>query len=125
MANPGISKVIDKIIGKRKEIKVEEKETKEVRETSTAMPTPASKIYLKALPLHSLEDLERIKNEIKSGNILIIKVEPLSESNVEDIKHAIGELSEFVKSMGGDIARLGEERIVITPPTVQIWREKS
>ncbi|MBS7606942.1 cell division protein SepF [Candidatus Bathyarchaeota archaeon] len=123
MANPGISKVIDKIIGKRREkkeeIKVEEKE-----EAPTVTLTSTSKIYLKALPLHSPGDLEKIKSEIKAGNILIIKIEPSPESDVEDIKRAIGELSEFAESMGCDIARLGEERIVVTPPTVQIWKEK-
>jgi len=25
--------------------------------------------------------------------------------------------------MGGDMARLGEDRIVLTPPGVRIWRE--
>lgn len=123
MTNPGISKVIDRIIGKRRERKEETKV--EEKETPTAAPPGTSKIYLKALPLHSLGDLERIKGEIKAGNILIIKIEPSPESNVEDIKRAIGELSEFAESMGCDIARLGEERIVITPPTVQIWKEKS
>lgn len=122
MTNPGISKVIDKIIGKRRE-KREEMKVEE-RETPTVAQPTTSKIYLKALPFHSPGDLERIKNEIKAGNILIIKIEPSPESNVEDIKRAIGELSEFAESMGCDIARLGEERIVITPPTVQIWKEK-
>lgn len=123
MANPGISKVIDKIIGKRKEKREETKV--EGKEAPTVTLPTTSKIYLKALPLHSPGDLEKIKNEIKAGNILIIKIEPLPESDVEDIKRAIGELSEFAESMGCDIARLGEERIVVTPPTVQIWKEKS
>jgi hypothetical protein len=29
-----------------------------------------------------------------------------------------------MKSIQGDIARLGEERIVVTPPTVKVWRER-
>jgi hypothetical protein len=29
----------------------------------------------------------------------------------------------FAESIGGDIARLGEERIVICPANVKIWRE--
>jgi SepF-like predicted cell division protein (DUF552 family) len=27
-----------------------------------------------------------------------------------------------VQASGGDIARLGEERVVITPPNVKIWK---
>jgi SepF-like predicted cell division protein (DUF552 family) len=83
-----------------------------------------SKIYLKAMPLRKLEDLDEIKNEIKSGNILIIKVSPLADKSVEDIKTAVNELCKFAEEVTGDIARLGEERIVVTPAGVRIWREK-
>jgi SepF-like predicted cell division protein (DUF552 family) len=127
LANSDPGKILDKIIGKgkrREAEKVEKREEKEAVETSIT-PSPTSKIYLKALPLHSLDDLEKIKNEVKSGNILIVRVGPLAEKSIDDVKRAINELSEFVKTMGGDIARLGEERIVLTPPNIQIWREKA
>ncbi len=88
-------------------------------------PFATGKIYLKALALHSPEDVERIKDEIRSGNIVIIRIGPLVEKSAEDAKRVVNELSEFVASVGGDIARLGEERIILTPPNIQIWREKS
>jgi len=80
---------------------------------------------LKALPLRALDDVEFIKDELKSGNILILRVTPLAKKNVEDVKKAVNELYEFTKSIGGDIARLGEERVVIVPSFVTIWREKT
>jgi SepF-like predicted cell division protein (DUF552 family) len=82
------------------------------------------KAYLKALPLRSLDDIEVIKDELKSGNILILRVTPLARKSVEDVKKAVNELYEFTSSIGGDIARLGEERVVIVPNSVIIWREK-
>ncbi len=81
--------------------------------------------YLKAMPLRKLSDLDRIKGEIDSGNILIIKVTPLANKSIDDIRKAINELCNFVKTVNGDIARLGEERIVITPSNIRIWREKT
>lgn len=84
-----------------------------------------SKIYLKAMPLRKLADLDEIKSEVKSGNILIIKVSPLANKSVEDIKTAVNELCSFAEAVAGDIARLGEERIVVTPSGVRIWREKA
>ncbi|MBS7634629.1 cell division protein SepF [Candidatus Bathyarchaeota archaeon] len=128
MTNPNLGRVLEKIIGKKKEEKPEAEvgEAGEKREEAVmATPKAAGKIYLKALSLHSIDDLERIKNEVKSGNILIIKVEPLAEKSIDDVKRAVGELSEFAESIGGDIARLGEERIVLTPPSIQILKEKT
>ena len=83
------------------------------------------KAYLKALPLRTLNDVKVIKRELKSGNILILRVTPLARKSVEDVKKAVNELYEFTKSIGGDIARLGEERVVIVPSFITIWREKT
>jgi len=84
-----------------------------------------NQIYVKALKLRSLEDLDRIKAELKSGNILIVRFTPLAEKSVEDVKVAINELQDFVIGIKGDIARLGEDRIVVTPEQIKIWREKT
>ena len=83
-----------------------------------------AKMYLKAMPLRELSDLENIKKDIKDGNILILRVTPLASKSIEDVKKAVNELFEFTESIGGDIARLGEERVVICPKNVRIWREK-
>lgn len=93
-------------------------------EESVYAPPTTGRIYLKALALRSSEDVERIKDEIKSGNIVIVSIGPLVEKSAEDAKRVINELSDFVASMKGDIARLGEERIILTPPGIHIWREK-
>ena len=95
----------------------------------TAVPLSADKevldkIYLKAMPLRDLSDLEEIKNEVKNGNVLILRITPLASKSIEDVKRAVNELSEFVESISGDIARLGEERVVVCPPNIRIWREK-
>ena len=83
-----------------------------------------NKTYLKALPLKELSDLENIKNEVKNGNIVILRVTPLATKSIEEVKSAVNELYEFTESVGGDIARLGEERVVICPKNIKIWREK-
>ena len=92
--------------------------------TTQAKSTIADKIYLKAFPLRKLSDVDLVKQEVNSGNIMILKISPLASKSVEDVKRAVNELYEFTQTTGGDIARLGEERVVITPSSVRIWREK-
>lgn len=84
-----------------------------------------SKTYLKAMPLREITDIENIQNEVKNGNIIILRVTPLASKSIEDVKTAVNELYQFAESTGGDIARLGEERVVICPKNIRIWREKS
>ena len=81
-----------------------------------------SEIYVKAIPLKSYEDVDIIKSEVRAGNIVITNLSPLAKNNIEDVKRAINELNEYASSISGDIARLGEERVLLTPKTVKIWR---
>ncbi|MDH5794619.1 MAG: cell division protein SepF [Candidatus Bathyarchaeota archaeon] len=117
-------------MGKIKKEEEIAEETQPIASGASTVPTGrrasaiSPKVYLKALSLHSLGELDGIKSEVKSGNILIIRVGPLAEKSVDDVKRAVGELSEFTEQIGGDIARLGEERIVLTPSFVRVWREK-
>ena len=78
--------------------------------------------YIKAIPLRAYEDVDLIKSEVRSGNVVITNVSPLAKSNIEDVKRAINELNEYAALIQGDIARLGEERVILTPRTIQIWR---
>jgi SepF-like predicted cell division protein (DUF552 family) len=84
-----------------------------------------NKTYLKAMPLKELTDIDNVKNEVKNGNIIILRVTPLANKSIDDVKSVVNQLSEFAESVGGDIARLGEERVVICPKNIRIWREKA
>jgi uncharacterized protein len=79
-------------------------------------------IYLKAITLRDISDLNIIKEDARKQIILIIRVTPLAQKDTDNLRKAIEDLYNYVKSAGGDIARLGEERVVITPPSVKIWK---
>ena len=104
----------------------------QTQEVLTPAPTqkaevtePLSKTYLKAMPLKDLADIENVEEQVKNGNIIILKVTPLATKSIDDVKNAVNQLYEFAESIGGDIARLGEERVVICPKNIRIWREKT
>jgi SepF-like predicted cell division protein (DUF552 family) len=119
-----LGEALGKVFGRGK--KETESSTVAEGEKSAAAPVAApEKVYLKALPLRDLEDVEMIKQEVKLGNVLILKVSPLARKSIDDVKTAVSLLMDFTQSVGGDIARLGEERVVITPAFIRIWREKA
>ena len=86
-----------------------------------AMSSP----YVRAMPLSNLKDLDMIERVSSAGNVVIIKITPIAKRSVQETKVAINQLSAFAKRVGGDIARLGEERVVLTPPGIGIWRERN
>jgi len=110
---------------KPKKEEQQEQEEKPVLATPAENSEPQVKTYLKAMPLRELADLETVKSEVKNGNIIILRITPLASKSIEDVKQAVNQLYEFAESVKGDIARLGEERVVICPGKIRIWREKA
>lgn len=92
--------------------------TQEENETET-------RTYLKAMPLRELADLETVENEVRNGNIVILRITPLARKNIEQVKQAVDQLYSFAESIKGDIARLGEERVVVCPEKIRVWRERA
>jgi SepF-like predicted cell division protein (DUF552 family) len=86
------------------------------------MEGKSKEILLKALALRSVEDIAKIQEDVTNKTIVILKVTPLAQKSLDELKSSVEQLYEFATSVGGDIARLGDERVVITPPGVKIWR---
>ena len=82
----------------------------------------SQEILLKALALRSVEDIPKIQEDVTNKTIVILKVTPLAQKSLDELKSSVEQLYEFATAVGGDIARLGDERVVITPPGVKIWR---
>ena len=86
------------------------------------MQSHEPQVYLKAITLRDPVEVQLIKEDLKKQMIVIIRVTPLAQKSVDELRRVIDDLYKFVQSAGGDIARLGEERVVITPSRVKIWR---
>jgi len=78
--------------------------------------------YLKAITIRDPSDLHSIKEDIKKNMILILRVTPLAQKDVEQLRKVVEELYSIAKNAGADIARLGEERIIVAPSGVKIWK---
>ncbi len=86
------------------------------------MQKQQSPTFLKAITIRDPSDLHTIKEDIKKEMVLILRVTPLAQKDVDKLRKVVEELYTIAKNSNADIARLGEERIIITPPGVKIWK---
>ncbi len=86
------------------------------------MQTQKMPTYLKAITLRDYSDIHTVKEDIKKGMILVLRVTPLAQKNVDELRKVVEEIYNIAKNNDADIARLGEERIIVTPSGVKIWR---
>ncbi len=63
---------------------------------------------------------DRITKKLREGNIVIVKVKELKDSNLDELKHAVSKMRTVCSSMQGDIVGIGDEWILLTPPTARI-----
>ena len=85
------------------------------------MQKQANPTYLKAITIRDPSDIHTFKEDIKKGMILILRVTPLAQKDVEKLRKVVEDLYVIARDSNADIARLGEERIVVTPPRIKIW----
>ncbi|HUU47975.1 MAG TPA: cell division protein SepF [Nitrosopumilaceae archaeon] len=78
--------------------------------------------YLKAITIRDVSDVHSIKEDIKKGMILILRVTPLAQKDVDQLRKVVEDLYSIAKTSNADIARLGEERIIVAPSGIKIWK---
>jgi len=80
--------------------------------------------FVKPITLNEDADLQKVIHEVKAGNIILLNIDTLSKRNVHKLKEYITQLKSVVNEIDGDIARISQERVLITPSKVKIVKKK-
>ena len=83
----------------------------------------AADFYVKPVALESEADIKVIIEELKHRNIILLNVSPLSR-NANKLKQIVNQLKEYVSKTNGDIARIDNEKILLTPSKVKIVKHR-
>ncbi len=81
--------------------------------------------FVKPLTLNRNEDAQLVINEAKSGNIVLLNIADLSKRNAIKLKELITDIKSNVVAMNGDMARISQDRILITPSKVKIVKRRN
>lgn len=69
-----------------------------------------------------LVNVDKLLRKVKEGNIVIVKIKELKEANIQELKYAINKMRNICENIGGDIAGVGDEWLILTPNTARIER---
>ncbi len=83
-----------------------------------------AKMYVKSIQLATEKDVDRVISELQKGNIILLNVSPMASRNVALVKSSVNRIKEWVIENGGDIARITEYHIIVTPPGVKILKRR-
>lgn len=79
--------------------------------------------FVKPIALESESDVTVVENELSKGNIILLNFSAMSKQQTR-LKNAIGELRAYAAKINGDVARIGDETLIITPEGIKIIKKK-
>jgi len=91
-------------------------------ETKTS-DTSSATMHIAVGEIQRYEDIKEISNYVYGGNVLILDFSPISDEEVI-LKRITNELKKMAKDIGGDIAGIGNNLMIISPSGVKVDRRK-
>jgi SepF-like predicted cell division protein (DUF552 family) len=119
----GILQNLSTALGLKKDMDVEEYMDTVELENVDLLHEPAD-FYVKPVALEGEGDIKIIQDELRAKNIILLNITPLMRQQ-NKLKATIGELKVFVSKINGDIARIDNEKLLITPAKVKIVKKKA
>jgi len=115
---------MDKLLNKSKGEDVDIEEFLNNLDVSEEEMYDSADAYVKPIILKADTDLKMVAKELKGGNIVLLNVTDLVKRNPLRLKEQIGKLKRFVDDIDGDIARISEEQVLLTPTKIKIVKRK-
>jgi SepF-like predicted cell division protein (DUF552 family) len=81
------------------------------------------KLSIQVERMNTYEDSDRIQRKVREGLILLVKIKNLREKDMNELKRAIARVRKTCIAMDGDIAGIGNDWIIVTPPKARVHRE--
>ncbi len=113
---------LGKALGVNKELDIEEYMQSAEMSNVDMLNEPAD-FYIKPIALQQESDIALIENELKKKNIILLNIFELSK-RPNTLKNMINSLKEYVNKIDGDIARIDEQKLLLTPKKVKIIKSK-
>ncbi len=81
------------------------------------------KMYIKTAEVTGLYDVPELKKEIYAGNILILDIS-VAKQDKGLLEKVVKDLKMVAFDVGGDIAGIGSDQVIVAPARIKIERKK-
>ncbi|MDY6776479.1 MAG: cell division protein SepF [Candidatus Nanohaloarchaea archaeon] len=101
---------------------VESFDEDEYVELDEATEDSSKGVRIRVHTLNEYGDVEPVQDMIRDGDIVWVKIGPLREKDMTDLKRAIDRIKKTVRSVDGDVAGIDEDWLIATPSYAHIHR---
>ncbi len=81
------------------------------------------KFMIRVETLSDFADTNIIQEYVRKGDIVWVRIAPLKEKDMTELKRAVDRMRKTCIAINGDVAGIDEDYLVLTPPGVSIHRK--
>ncbi|MEM4255249.1 MAG: cell division protein SepF [Candidatus Norongarragalinales archaeon] len=118
----GVFDGLTKALGIKREMNLDEFMTAAEAEEVDILHKEAD-FYVKPIALQRETDVSIVEEELKSRNLVLLNITPIAR-NPQKLKDVVSRLKGFAVEINGDIARIDEDKILLTPHNVKIVKRR-
>lgn len=87
------------------------------------MKKKAAKIFVKYFIITDFGDIKTVIDSLREGyTIVIMKIKPLKDKDMNELKRAISKIKRTVEAIDGEIVGIDEDWIVAVPNFVEVYK---
>jgi len=116
-------RAIKKIFEKPKDVSPEiakEVPVLEVEDSTVAPDLEVEPIFVKSVELKDPVEVQEVSEEVRRGNIVVVDIEEILRQDPGELRRAVEQLKEIARKLGGDIGKLTDSKVIITPKFIKI-----
>lgn len=101
---------------------IDEMEPDEYVELESVNTAEQGKVKIRVATLHEVKDAEKVQKMLRQGSIVWVKIKPLKDKDMTDLKRAIERIKKTIRSIDGDVAGIDEDWLIATPGYAHVHR---
>lgn len=80
------------------------------------------KVKIRIVTLNEFTDVEKVQDLLRENSIVWVKIRPLKDKDMTELKRAIDRLKKTVKAINGDVAGIDEDWLIACPSYAHVKR---
>ncbi len=72
--------------------------------------------------INDYRDVDEIQKRVREGNVVFLRIKKMRERDIGELKRVVERLRKTTMAMNGDIIGVDEDFLILTPPSVKIYR---
>jgi len=110
--------ILESIFGRERGSELKEDEYIEIE----ALGEERGKTNIRIETLNDYRDVEGIQKYVREGNVVFLRIRRMKERDMGELKRSVERLRRTAIAMNGDIIGVDEDFLILTPPSVKIYR---